>query len=32
MIGDDVSIGTNSVLEAGNRIGNRVRIHSGLFP
>jgi len=30
-IGDDVSIGTNSVLEAGNRIGNRVRIHTGCF-
>ena len=31
VIGDDVSIGTNSVLEAGNRIGNRVRIHTGCF-
>ena len=24
-------IGTNAVLEAGNRIGNRVRIHTGCF-
>jgi acetyltransferase-like isoleucine patch superfamily enzyme len=31
VIGDDVSIGTNSVLEFGNRVGNRVRIHSGCF-
>lgn len=31
VIGDDVSIGTNAVLEFGNRIGNRVRIHSGCF-
>ncbi len=30
-VGDDVSIGTNAVLEFGNRIGNRVRIHSGCF-
>jgi len=29
--GDDVSIGTNAVLEFGNRIGSRVRIHSGCF-
>ena len=28
---DDVSIGTNAVLEFGNRIGSRVRIHSGCF-
>ena len=28
---DDVSIGTNAVLESGNRIGSRVRIHSGCF-
>jgi hypothetical protein len=27
----DVSIGTNAVLEFGNRIGSRVRIHSGCF-
>ena len=26
-----MSIGTNAVLEAGNRIGDRVRIHSGCF-
>lgn len=31
VIGDDVSVGTNAVLEAGNRIGNRVRIHTGCF-
>ena len=30
-VGDDVSIGTNAVLEFGNRIGSRVRIHSGCF-
>ncbi len=30
-IGDDVSIGTSSVLEYGNRIGHRTRIHSGCF-
>ncbi|NOY58749.1 MAG: transferase [Calditrichaeota bacterium] len=30
-IGDDVSIGTNSVLEFGNKIGHRVRIHSLCF-
>jgi len=30
-LGDDVSVGTNSVLEFGNRIGSRVRIHSGCF-
>jgi len=31
LIGEDVSIGTHSVLEYGNRIGNRVRIHSHCF-
>lgn len=31
VLGDDVSVGTNAVLEYGNRIGNRVRIHSGCF-
>ncbi len=31
IIGDHVSIGTNAVLEFGNRIGNRVRIHSCCF-
>jgi acetyltransferase-like isoleucine patch superfamily enzyme len=31
VIGDDVSIGTNSVLEFGNHIGNRVRIHTNCF-
>lgn len=30
-IGDDVSVGTNAVLESGNRIGHGVRIHSGCF-
>ena len=31
VVGDDVSIGTSAVLEFGNRIGSRVRIHSGCF-
>jgi len=31
VLGDDVSVGTNAVLEFGNRIGSRVRIHSGCF-
>jgi acetyltransferase-like isoleucine patch superfamily enzyme len=31
VLGDDVSIGTNAVLEPGNRIGDRVRIHTGCF-
>lgn len=31
IVGDDVSVGTNAVLEFGNRIGSRVRIHSGCF-
>ena len=31
VIGDDVSVGTNAVLEFGNRIGNDVRIHTGCF-
>jgi acetyltransferase-like isoleucine patch superfamily enzyme len=30
-VGDDVSIGTNAVLEFGNRLGYGVRIHSGCF-
>lgn len=30
-VGNDVSIGTNAVLEFGNVIGDRVRIHSGCF-
>ncbi len=30
-IGDNVVVGTSSVLEPGNRIGNGVRIHSGCF-
>jgi acetyltransferase-like isoleucine patch superfamily enzyme len=28
VIGDDSSLGTQSILEIGNRIGNHVRIHS----
>lgn len=31
IIGDDVSVGTHSVLEFGNRIGQGVRIHTGCF-
>lgn len=31
VIGDDVSVGTNASLEFGNRIGSRVRIHTGCF-
>lgn len=31
VIEDNVSIGTNSVLEFGNRIGERSRIHSNCF-
>lgn len=31
IIGDDVSIGTNAVLEFGNRIGDGTRIHSSCF-
>lgn len=31
VVGCDVSIGTNAVLEPDNRIGDRVRIHSGCF-
>ncbi len=31
VVGDGVSIGTNGVLEFGNRIGHRVRIHTGCF-
>lgn len=31
VVGDDVSIGTNAVLEFGNRLGDRVRVHSGCF-
>ncbi len=31
VIGDDVSVGTHASLEFGNRIGNRVRIHTGCF-
>lgn len=31
VLGCDVSVGTNAVLEPDNRIGNRVRIHSGCF-
>jgi acetyltransferase-like isoleucine patch superfamily enzyme len=31
LIGNSVSIGTNATLEAGNRIGDGTRIHSGCF-
>ena len=31
VVGDDCSVGTNAVLEAGNRIGSGTRIHSGCF-
>jgi acetyltransferase-like isoleucine patch superfamily enzyme len=31
VFGDDCSVGTNAVIEHGNRIGNRTRIHSGCF-
>jgi acetyltransferase-like isoleucine patch superfamily enzyme len=31
VIGDDVSIGTHAALEFGNRIGSRVRVHTGCF-
>ncbi|MBI2983501.1 MAG: transferase [Chloroflexi bacterium] len=31
VIGDDVSVGTHAALEFGNRVGNRVRIHTGCF-
>jgi len=30
-LGDDCSVGTNAVLEVGNRVGNRTRIHSQCF-
>ncbi len=31
LIGERVSVGTNAILEFGNRVGNRSRIHSGCF-
>jgi len=31
VIGDDTTIGTNSVLEFGNRVGSRVHLHSRCF-
>ena len=31
IIGNNVSVGTNSVLEFGNRIGNNSRVHSNCF-
>jgi len=31
VLGDDVSIGTHAALEFGNRIGSRVRVHTGCF-
>lgn len=30
-LGDDCSVGTNAVLEVGNRVGNGTRIHSQCF-
>ena len=31
VIGDDVSVGTHAAVEFGNRIGSKVRIHTGCF-
>ncbi len=31
VLGDDVSVGTHASLEFGNRVGSRVRIHTGCF-
>lgn len=31
VLGDDVSVGTHASLEFGNRLGSRVRVHSGCF-
>jgi len=31
VIGDDVSIGTHATLEFGNRLGSRIRVHTGCF-
>src|ERR1700716_650101 len=31
VIGDDVSVGTHAALEFGNRVGSRVRVHTGCF-
>lgn len=31
VLGDDCSVGTYAVLEAGNRVGDRTRIHSHCF-
>lgn len=31
VIGNDCSVGTHAVLEPGNRVGDRTRIHSGCF-
>ncbi len=31
VLGDDVSVGTNAAVEFGNRVGDRVRIHTGCF-
>lgn len=31
LIGDDVTVGTGTTIEFGNRIGSRTRIHSGCF-
>ena len=31
VIGDDVSVGTHAALEFGNRLGSRIRVHTGCF-
>jgi len=31
VIGDDVSVGTQAALEFGNRLGSRIRVHTGCF-
>ena len=31
VLGDDVSLGTHAVLEYGNRLGSRVRVHTACF-
>jgi len=31
VIGDDCSVGTNAILEYGNRLGKGTRVHSGCF-
>lgn len=31
VLGDDVSVGTHAALEFGNRLGSRIRVHTGCF-